>query len=44
MVAENINHVYRASGHFRDYKKGDIDIYVNLDSSNKRFVSNFKIN
>ena len=44
MVAENINHVYRSSGHFKDYNKGDVNIYVNLDSSNKRFVSNFNIN
>jgi hypothetical protein len=44
MVAENINHVYRASGHFKDYKKGEVNISVNLDSDNKRFVTNFKIN
>jgi hypothetical protein len=44
MVAENINHFYRASGHFKDYKKGEVDISINLDSDNKKFVTNFKIN
>ena len=45
MVSENINHVYQARGHIKDYKTSEANIYVTLGTySSKDFVSNFKIN
>jgi len=42
MIKDNINHIYRSSGHFKDYKLDGIDVYVDisLNSGTDKYVMN----
>ena len=40
MIKLNINHQYRAAGHYKDYKSGDISVDLSLTSINDRMVMN----
>ena len=40
MIKLNINHQYRAGGHYKEYKSGDISVDLSLISKNDKMVMN----